>query len=490
MITLPFVCFVCFICGLAFFSMGLLVMLEGNRASDLHLRKALRPLAGFGILHGIHTWVEMLGGMENALGYKQPSIPEYLRLALLAISLLSLISFGVHLLAYSESSKRISSLVPAGLLLVWIFGLASFRDNYPLEEVWGVVDVWTRYVLAVPGGLLAAIGLFVQQRAYRRSGKAHFGRDALWAALAFIGYGIIGQIFIKKTIFPPSTFINQDVFLAFFGFPIQIFRAVIAVVIAVFIIRFLHAFQTEAEEKIKEMQQARLEEAQQKEVLKGELFRRIVDAQEAERERIARDLHDETGQTLTAIGMGLRGISTSLSNGHDPNHVHETLKRLESLTADSLLELQHLILDLRPSHLDDLGLLPTLRWYANELMERTDFEIEFETVGEEKVICPEYATSIFRILQEALTNIVKYANANYVQIKFIFEREEVGIVVRDAGCGFDTKLHKKKKSWGLIGMQERATLLNGKFSLYSAPEKGTLLEVIIPYCPIHMGASE
>ena len=211
--------------------------------------------------------------------------------------------------------------------------------------------------------------------------------------------------------------------MAFFGFPIQIFRAVIAVVIAVFIIRFLHAFQTEAEEKIKELQQARLEEAQQKEVLKGELFRRIVDAQEAERERIARDLHDETGQTLTAIGMGLRGISTSLSNGHDPNHVHETLKRLESLTADSLLELQHLILDLRPSHLDDLGLLPTLRWYANELMERTDFEIEFETVGEEKVICPEYATSIFRILQEALTNIVKYANANYVQIKFIFERE-------------------------------------------------------------------
>ena len=64
------------------------------------------------------------------------------------------------------------------------------------------------------------------------------------------------------------------------------------------------------------------------------------------------------------------------------------------------------------------------------------------------------------------------------------------IKVRDDGCGFDTKLHKKKKSWGLIGMQERATLLNGKFSLYSAPEKGTLLEVIIPYCPIHMGASE
>ncbi len=490
MATLPFVCFVCFICGLAFFSMGLLVMLEGNRASDLRLRRALRPLAGFGILHGIHTWVEMLGGMESALGYAQPSIPEYLRLALLAISLLFLISFGVYLLAYSETSKRVIPLVPIGLLLIWIFGLASFRDNYPLEELWDVVDVWTRYVLAVPGGVLAAIGLLAQQRSYRRSGLVRFERDALWAALAFVCYGIVGQVFIKKSAFPPSTIINQDVFLELFGFPVQLFRAVIAIAIAIFIIRFLYTFQVEIEEKIKELQQARLEEAQQKEVLKGELFRQIVDAQEAERERIARDLHDETGQTLTAIGMGLRGISTSLNNSYEPSQVLGTLRRLEALTASSLQELQHIISDLRPSHLDDLGLLPTLRWYTNELMTRADLEIEIKITGEEKVICPEYATSIFRILQEALTNIVKHANATQVQITFTFESEEIRIAVEDDGRGFDTNLYRKKRSWGLIGMQERATLLNGHFSLYSTPGEGTILEIIIPYCPIHMEDAE
>ncbi|MBT3714721.1 MAG: hypothetical protein HOG15_15345, partial [Anaerolineae bacterium] len=152
MTNLPFVCIICFICGLAFFSMGLLVMLEGNRASDLRLRKALRPLAGFGIVHGIHAWVEMLEGMEQKLGFTQPSIPEYIRIGLLAISLLSLILFGVYLLAYSETSKRIISLVPIGLLVIWILGLAFFRDNYLPEEVWDVVDVWTRYILAVPGG--------------------------------------------------------------------------------------------------------------------------------------------------------------------------------------------------------------------------------------------------------------------------------------------------------------------------------------------------
>ena len=489
MTNLPFVCIICFICGLAFFSMGLLVMLEGNRASDLRLRKALRPLAGFGIVHGIHAWVEMLEGMEQKLGFTQPSIPEYIRIGLLAISLLSLILFGVYLLAYSETSKRIISLVPIGLLVIWILGLAFFRDNYLPEEVWDVVDVWTRYILAVPGGLLAAFGLLAQQRSYRHSGLVRFERDALWTALAFIFYAIVGQVFVRKTLFPPSTIINQEVFLAFFGFSIQLFRALMAVVISVFIIRFLHAFQVEAEEKIKELQKARLEEAQQKETLKGELFRQIVEAQESERQRIARDLHDETGQTLTAIGMGLRGISTSLSNNYDHAQILNTLRQLEALTAGSLEELQHLISDLRPSHLDDLGLLATLRWYTNDLMTRTDLDIEIKVLGEEKVICPEYGTSIFRILQEALTNVSKHANATHVQISITFEKEEIRIAVEDNGHGFDTKLYRKKRSWGLIGMQERTTLLNGEFYLYSTPSKGAVLEILIPYCPIHMKES-
>ena len=122
-------------------------------------------------------------------------------------------------------------------------------------------------------------------------------------------------------------------------------------------------------------------------------------------------------------------------------------------------------------------------------MTRTDLDIEIKVLGEEKVICPEYGTSIFRILQEALTNVSKHANATHVQISITFEKEEIRIAVEDNGHGFDTKLYRKKRSWGLIGMQERTTLLNGEFYIYSTPGKGAVLEILIPYCPIHMKES-
>lgn len=480
-----FIVVVYFFYGLAFFSMGLLVILEGNRASDVRLRKALRPLAGFGIAHGIHEWVEMFEQMEILIGHNQTIVPEYVRIALLAVSFVSLITFGTYMLAYSETAQRVILLVPIGLEAIWVFGLITFREIYPPDEIWGIADVWTRYMLAIPGGLLAAIGLIAQQRAFRRSGLIRFGQDALWAAIAFAWYGIVGQFFVRTTSFPPSNIINQDLFLEIFGFPVQLFRASMAIAIAIFVTRFLRAFQVEAEQKIEELQTARIEEAQERELLKSELYRRIVEAQESERQRIARDLHDETGQALTAIGMGLRGISTTLKNEQMRDQTTSTLRDLEALTAGSLQELQHIIADLRPSHLDDLGLPATIRWYANDVMTRSDLGIEIIISGEEKTICSEYGTSIFRILQEALTNITKHAEATLVQIHIIFDAEEFRIAIEDDGCGFDVDLSKQKKSWGLIGMQERTTLLDGKFYLHSAPGKGTMLEIVIPYCPIH-----
>jgi len=480
-----YIIIVYFFYGLAFFSMGLLVILEGNRASDLRLRKALRPLAGFGIVHGIHEWVEMFEQMEKLMGHNEAIIPEYIRLALLAVSFVSLIAFGTYLLAYNETAQRVITLVPIGLEAIWVFGLATFRGNYPSDEIWAVADVWTRYVLAMPGGLLAAIGLVAQQRAFRRSGLVRFGQDALWAAVAFAWYGVAGQFFVRATSLPPSNIINQDLFIEIFGFPVQLFRAAMAIVAAFFVIRFLRAFQVETEQKIKELQTARLEEAQQRELLKGELYRRIVEAQESERQRIARDLHDETGQALTAIGMGLRGISTALKNEPKQDQTISTLRNLESLAASSLQELQRLIADLRPSHLDDLGLLATIRWYINDVKARSNLDIEIITSGEERTICPEYSTSIFRIMQEALTNITKHAEATKVQIHIIFDPEEVRVAVEDNGRGFDVHEIKRQKSWGLIGMEERATLLDGKFYLHSGPGNGTMVEIVIPYCPIH-----
>ena len=479
----PYIVPIYFIYGLAFFSMGLLVAIEGGRASDVRLRRALPPLAGFGLVHAAHEWMEMYVLMGHPITNLELSIMWAVQLATLAFSFISLAAFGSFLLADTEITRRLILLIPIGLQAVWVFGLYNFSGQYTGQTLWDIADVWTRYTLAIPASLLTAIGLIVQQRAFRRSGLVRFGRDALWAAITFGWYGLFGQIFAKATPLFPSTVINQEAFLEVFGFPIQMFRAATAVAAAVFVIRFLRAFQVEADRKIAELQTAQLEESQQRETLRGELFRRVVAAQESERQRIARDLHDETGQSLTAIGMGLRGLSGRLSARNKDGI--KTLHQLETLTADSLKELERLISDLRPSHLDDLGLSAALRWYAGKIQEHASISIRVDITGEEKDLDEAMKITIFRIIQESLNNIIKHAQASHVNIHLSYESTNVRIDIRDNGIGFDLDQAEQNRtsrpSLGLAGMEERAALVGGSLSIQSRPGYGTEVEALIPY---------
>ncbi|HSG43379.1 MAG TPA: sensor histidine kinase [Anaerolineales bacterium] len=478
--NMPLIVAIYLLYGLAFFSMGLLVALEGGRSSDIRLRRALRPLAGFGILHAIHEWIEMfvlMGHLENN------SILWAIKLSILSFSFISLAAFGSFLLANSEISRRLILLIPIGLETIWVFGLYNFLGRYSDLALWEIVDVWTRYTLAMPSALLTSIGLVAQQRAFRRSGLIRFGRDALWAAVAFGWYGLFGQLFTHPTSLFPSNVINSEVFSEIFGFPVQLFRAVMAGAASVFVIRFLRAFQVETEAKIAQLQQEQLQESQKRENQRAELFRRIVAAQESERQRIARDLHDETGQSLTAIGMGLRGLSSNLKTRKQNSS--GTLHKLETLTADSLKELQRLISDLRPSHLDDLGLSAALRWYTNRIQEDTSIKIRVDILGDEQEMDDAARITIFRIIQEALNNIIKHSQADHVNIHIGYEPKKVRINVRDNGIGFDLDVVKmeraRRPSLGLAGMEERAALLGGTVSISSRPGYGTEVEAIIPY---------
>ena len=481
-----FIVLVYFFYGLAFFSMGLLVALEGGRSSDIRLRKALRPLAGFGIVHAAHEWLIMFELMGHA---RNDPIFAAVGLSILAFSFISLAAFGSFLLAYTEVSRRLILLIPIALEAIWVFGLYGFRGHYTGEILWNIADAWTRYTLAIPAALLTSIGLVAQQRAFRRSGLTRFGRDALWAAVAFGWYGLFGQAFAQSTPLPISTLINQDLFLEIFGFPIQLFRAMTACAAAIFVIRFLRAFQVEIDAKIIELQQEQLHEAHQRESLRGELFRRVVAAQESERQRIARDLHDETGQALTAIGMGLRGLAGKIGPRH--KDALGTLHKLEGLTADSLSELQRLISDLRPSHLDDLGLSAALRWYSSRIQEHSSISIRMDIHGEEKELDEAMKIAVFRIIQEALNNIIKHARASHVNIHLAFEVRNVKIHVFDNGIGFDPDQVKQRRtsrpSLGLAGMEERAALLGGTVAIQSRPGYGTEVEAMIPYQRISFG---
>lgn len=468
-----------FFYGLAFFSMGLLVAMEGGRSTDARLRMALRPLAGFGLVHAAHEWLEMFHVMGHFNDFFVGVYP-LLALSILAFSFLSLAAFGSYLVLGSESTWRVSLIIPLALEAIWVYGLLIFKNKYPIDEIYAVADAWTRYSIAIPAGLLAAAGLIVQQRAFRHAGLVSFGRDSLWASVAFVWYSLIGQLFITPSALPPSNFFNSDLFFNLFGFSIQLLRAVAAAFASVFVIRFLRAFQVESDSKIAELQAAQLHASQQREHLRAELFRRIVGAQESERQRIARDLHDETGQSLTAIGMGLRGLSDET----DPKRRTSTLAQLQSLTSDSIHELQRIISDLRPAHLDDLGLSATLRWYAARIHELTSIQVRVDFDGDEPALDDAVKITIFRIVQEALNNVIKHAQATTVNVKIHYLQKEVRIHVFDNGIGFDMKDVQSRigrVSLGLAGMEERAALLGGGVTVASRPGYGTEVEAVVPF---------
>ena len=207
---------------------------------------------------------------------------------------------------------------------------------------------------------------------------------------------------------------------------------------------------------------------------------RTVRAQELERQRIAQELHDELGQTLTALGMGLSAIS---SNASKPQKVGKQARQLQKVVKDGISGLQNLVSGLHPPQLDDFGLLPTLRWYSDEVLARFGLEVVLTSRGDEADLPIDARTVLFRVVQECLTNIIRHAETDKAEVLVVFDVNEVRIRVEDAGCGFDVNetLHQTgHPSWGLLGMIERATLIGGECHFVSEVGVGTIVEVVVP----------
>lgn len=677
-----------FVYGLAFFAMGLALALASRRASEFAFARAIRPLAAFGILHGIHEWIEMFQKIATLTrGYTPLLWHEIVRLIILTVSFLMLLAFGLLLLNSQRSERWRAYLAIAGMALLW--GLSLLVVSLALrpipDEILAEADVLARYGLGIPGALLGTWALMAQQRTFREHGMPQFGRDLVWCATALFLYGVVGQLFVRESALVPSNFINSTLFLQWFGIPVQLFRGFMAVVLAIYMVRALNAFELESRRRLEQANQARLtaqakalraerrisaemerlneelrltarelsllldlsnllvapvslsdklhgvlekivsslnfpeggmilllnretgslqvraaiglemeaegagetpyesgrqlgeqcvvqaravcrhvdgniidfpledileqqkcrnhlspvvmiglpltarkqiigslvlgrravskvkplspvefqlmsgisqqlglslenarlyQEAQARESTLGELLYQVVNAQETERQRIARELHDATGQSLTAIALGLRGIESMLTGGSKNTNVVEQIKELKGYSTNALGELRHIIADLRPSQLDDLGLVPALEWYVQQFEKRRGIETDFITNGSRIRLPAEYETVLFRIVQEALTNVAKHAQASKVVVTLDFYPAQVCLTIQDNGVGFE--LNKvlpedgHHAGWGLLGIQERTLLLGGQYVIDSKPGQGTCIQVKVP----------
>ncbi|HTM49482.1 MAG TPA: ATP-binding protein [Bryobacteraceae bacterium] len=205
------------------------------------------------------------------------------------------------------------------------------------------------------------------------------------------------------------------------------------------------------------------------------LSARLVDAQELERRSISRELHDEVGQSLTAllVDVGNAAAITPAQN----EELHRRLQSIKKLAEGSVSAVRNMALLLRPSMLDDFGLEPSLHWQAREVSRRTGMRVDVDAEGVADELPEAHKTCLYRLVQEALNNCARHAQASTARVVVRQEPERLVLVVQDDGKGFD---FRQVRGLGLLGMEERAKHLGGRFHVESAPGRGTRIEIELP----------
>ena len=228
--------------------------------------------------------------------------------------------------------------------------------------------------------------------------------------------------------------------------------------------------------------QAETTAREQAELLRLELqslSRRLVQVQETERRNIARELHDEAGQALTSMMVGLGLVERGADN---PKTVVDHVNELKGMTNDVLENLHRLAMDLRPASLDHLGLTAALRQYIKAFSRQHDLKTQFEVVGlDDKRLPPAVETNLYRIVQEALTNVVRHAQATQVDVLLERRGDQIVTIIEDNGTGFDAEAAEQSGRLGLLGMRERAEMLDGTLIVESTKGSTTTIYVEVPY---------
>ena len=208
------------------------------------------------------------------------------------------------------------------------------------------------------------------------------------------------------------------------------------------------------------------------------LSQKLVATQEIERRNIARELHDQIGQSLTVLKLmiGQAGRVT-------PEKVGPVLGEAQGVVSELIRQVREMSLNLRPSMLDDLGLLPTLIWHFEKFSKQSSIRINFQHHGLDRKLTPDINTAGYRIVQEALTNVARYAGVNEVNVHVRADDKFFYIEIEDRGSGFDPAKLAANTSTGISGMRERVHLLDGKLTIETRPGKGTCLRVSIPLQP-------
>jgi two-component system sensor histidine kinase DegS len=205
----------------------------------------------------------------------------------------------------------------------------------------------------------------------------------------------------------------------------------------------------------------------------------IISIQEEERRRLAWELHDETAQMLATTLVTLRAAEQAPDQGR----AQELIGRALAQQVQALADIRRIIYALRPAALDDLGLVSALRAYTEDRLVAKGISIQFEVMGEDNLLTKPVQTAVFRILQEAVNNIAKHAEAQKVSFRLKFHHQKLEVTVEDDGKGFDLEQALSRDQVGIQGMKERAEIIGAQLVLKSTPGSGTIVCLTVPLYP-------
>jgi signal transduction histidine kinase len=242
----------------------------------------------------------------------------------------------------------------------------------------------------------------------------------------------------------------------------------LGLLLAAFSMKKILRLENETASRYQEIARARVELKQ--------LSARLVEAQENERRSISRELHDEVGQALSGIRVELANLSRKI-RARDIDALDTQVDEIKALVEDAVDVVRNMALLLRPSMLDDLGLVPALQWQAREVSKRTGVRVKLAADGVSEDLPEEHKTCIYRIVQEALHNCVQHAAAGTVRVSVRQEANRILLTIEDDGKGFNAQ---QDRGLGLLGMHERVSYLGGTFSVESEPGRGATVCIVLP----------
>jgi len=441
---------VLFIYGQAFFVMGLAIFLQSRRHSRLQLARDLRWLAGFGITHGLHEWGLIfipLQAQYLPLPYTQ--LLGAFQVFLLGGSFSCLMGFGAAVL---RDRWRHALWIPLLASLLWIM-LFWFilQKATAADEAFLRSAVWARYLLGFPGALLAAYGLRYQAqvKVAPLGGKA-IARTLRVAGIALVAYAVLGGLLVSPAPFFPANLLNKSLIEVPLGVPIEVFRSMAGVALAIAMIRALEVFEIEVERMI-----ARLE---------------VERIQAAERDRIGQEIHDGALQGVYSANLILETLASSVqADSVAAGRLTQVSQVLDSV----IVELRRYLQSLKPA-LPDQPLRENVRQLAanprfSGLM---DIVVSLDV---EPDLTPVQAGDLLAITQEALSNAARHSGASRVTITLREEEGRLVYRIADNGAGFDPAA--SRPGVGLSAIQDRARSLGAGMELRSGRGKGTQIIV-------------